>query len=231
MLSADDIFSSKSVSIEILYDSLPSIAFSRYCINVTFIRLVILAATSKGTSKAERRDARRHLKINLSDTKDGCSLRGEPLRFLFFFRSFFNRKMQQRRDGPTNESCAGDSQVLESIIYVDPNGTCLLDLDPGWGRGATAGTRERSWTIPYISRGRFMEIRSGRPSRYNDRWSRYDRDRGTCALCVFSATFLESHAEAMRCGSLAMTPLNMEESRRIAIRRVRSGLRENVVVM
>lgn len=146
----------------------------------------------------------------------------------FLFSFFFN---YNNADGPTNESCVVDSQVLESIIYVDRNGTCLSSILILGGVAGQRQGRERSWTIPYISRGRFMEIRPGRPSRYNDRWPRYDRDRGTCALRVFPATFHDSHAgtTAVRCGSLP--PLNMEESRQITIRRVRSGLRENFVVM
>lgn len=124
---------------------------------------------------------------------------------------------------------AEDSQVLESIIYVDRNGTCLHDLDAGRGRGATAGRTIVDNTV-YLSRA-FYGNSFGRSSRYNDRWSRYDRDRGTCALRLCHLP-LNSHAGAMdggeARGSLAVPPLNMEESREIAIRRVRSGLEERI---
>ena len=94
---------------------------------------------------------------------------------------------------------------------MDRNGTCLLDLDAGRGRGAMAGTRATVDNTVYLSRA-FYGNSSGRSSRYNDRWSRYDRDRGTCALSL-STTFLDSHAGAMNDdGSLAVPPLNMEES-------------------
>jgi len=153
-----------------------------------------------------------------------------PLLLFFpFFLSFslFNHKMQPWRDELTNDSCATrDSQVLKSIIYVDRNGTCLLDLDAGRGRGAMAGTRATVDNTVYLSRA-FYGNSSGRSSRYNDRWSRYDRDRGTCALSL-SATFLDSHAGAMNddrfTGRASFKYGRI--AREITIRRVRGGLRE-----
>lgn len=118
-------------------------------------------------------------------------------------------------------------EVLESIIYVDRNDTCLLDLDIGRGRGGYGGGGER-WTIPYISRGRFMEIRSSDP--LDTMIGSLDTIEIAAPVPYVSATFHDSHAGAMDGsevrGSLALPPLNMEESREIAIRRVRSGLGE-----
>jgi len=96
--------------------------------------------------------------------------------------------------------------------------------------GGVAGLqwgRER-WTIPYISRGRFMEIRSGDP--LDTMIGGLDTIEIAAPVPYVSATFFESHAGAMdggeACGSLAVPPLNMEELQEITIRRVRSGLGE-----
>lgn len=173
----------------------------------------------------------------LTGREDSCSPRNRCKSFLSFLL-LFTARCKRRTNERVVRHTVGDSQVLESIIYMDRNGTCLSSiLILGGVAGQRRGRRAIVWTIPYISRGRFMEIR---PSRYNDRWYRYDRDRGTCVLRL-SATFFDSHAEASR--RATMRPpghwpcllLNMEESREIAIRRVRSGFkgseRGNFVVM
>lgn len=77
------------------------------------------------------------------------SVARRPLLHSFFFFFFFltTQDATGRRDDESQRvvrRTAGDSQVLESIIYMDRNGTCLLDLDPGRGRGTTAaGTSDR----------------------------------------------------------------------------------------
>lgn len=104
-----------------------------------------------------------------------------------------------------------------------------LDLDPearveGWDG-------DRCGTIPYISGGRFMEIRSAVSSRYNDRWPRYDRAVAPVPYVSLGVPPSTTYARPRRvriCGSLAGAPLNMEESGEITIRRVRSGLRTRI---
>ncbi|KYN06325.1 hypothetical protein ALC62_02662 [Cyphomyrmex costatus] len=97
--------------------------------------------------------------------------------------------------------------------------------------GGVAGLRrgrERPWTIPYISRGRFMEIRPSDP--LDTMIGGLDTIEIAAPVPYVSATFLDSHAGAMNDdearGSLAVPPLNMEESQEITIRRVRGGLGE-----
>lgn len=97
----------------------------------------------------------------LNEREDSCSPRNRCKSFLSFL---FLLTARCNRDEPTNESCAGDSRVLESIIYMDRNGTCLSSiLILGGVAGQRRGRRAIVWTIPYISRGRFMEIRSVDP--------------------------------------------------------------------
>lgn len=73
-----------------------------------------------------------------------------------------------------------------------------------------------------------MEIRSGDP--LDTMIGGLDTIEIAAPVPYVSATFLDSHAGAMDGaevrGSLALPPLNMEESRRITIRKVRSGLGE-----
>lgn len=85
--------------------------------------------------------------------------------------------------------------------------------------GGVAGLRrgrERSWTIPYISRGRFMEIRPGDP--LDTMIGDLDTIEIAAPVPYVSATFHDSHAGAMNDGeargSLAVPPLNMEESQK-----------------
>lgn len=104
-----------------------------------------------------------------------------------------------------------------------------LDLDPEAGVEGWDG--DQCGTIPYISGGRFMEIRSAVSSRYNDRWPRYDRAAAPVpyvSLGVPPSTTYASPRHVRICGSLAGAPLNMEESGEITIRRVRSGLRTRI---
>ncbi|KYN36309.1 hypothetical protein ALC56_09269 [Trachymyrmex septentrionalis] len=73
---------------------------------------------------------------------------------------------------------------------------------------------ERPWTIPYISRGRFMEIRPSDP--LDTTIGGLDTIEIAAPVPYVFATFLDSHAGAMNDGeargSLAVPPLNMEES-------------------
>lgn len=104
-----------------------------------------------------------------------------------------------------------------------------LDLDPGARVEGWDG--DRCGTIPYISGGRFMEIRSAVSSRYNDRWPRYDRAVAPVPYVSLGVPPSTTYARPRRvriCGSLAGAPLNMEESGEITIRRVRSGLRTRI---
>lgn len=63
------------------------------------------------------------------------------LRLLFFPFFFFCLTITTKRRANERFVCytTEDSQVLESIIYVDRNDTCLLDLDTGRGRGGYGG--------------------------------------------------------------------------------------------
>lgn len=73
-----------------------------------------------------------------------------------------------------------------------------------------------------------MEIRSGDP--LDTMIGGLDTIEIAAPVPYVFATYLNSHAGAIdggeARGSLAVPPLNMEESREIAIRRVRSGLGE-----
>ncbi|TGZ51876.1 Uncharacterized protein DBV15_10009 [Temnothorax longispinosus] len=110
--------------------------------------------------------------------------------------------------------------------------TCLLDLDTGRGRGGYGGDESDRGQYRISLAGVLWKFRSSDP--LDTMIGGLDTIEIAAPVPYVSATFLDSHAGAMDRrggrggevrGSLAVPPLNMEESQ-ITIRRVRSGLGE-----
>lgn len=130
----------------------------------------------------------------LTGREDSCSPRNRCKNFLSFLLLLTARCKRR-----TNERVVRWRFPSSRIHYLHGSERYvpLFDLDSGRGRRATAGTKsDRVDNTIYLSRA-FYGNSFGRSSRYNDRWYRYDRDRGTCVLRL-SATFFDSHAEASR---------------------------------
>lgn len=166
--------------------------------------------------------------------------------FLYFHFNFLNLRflssLEEEIDAKNHPLRVHVSRVSFPYTEGDPVESIIYAIDTNLPRHERIsilirGPRVEGWdgdrcgTIPYISGGRFMEIRSAVSSRYNDRWPRYDRAVAPVPYVSLGVPPSTTYARPRRvriCGSLAGAPLNMEESGEITIRRVRSGLRTRI---